>query len=135
MSGSSHPDIAQSRPATWFARPGVVAALILAAVAWAAYMVVMLNDPDYLSSLEETSGYDFNYDPGVYVGFLIIAMVVPALICFFKGKVWMGLIGLFVPGVSLVGAFRSAKPDSLWAKRFPGKAPAVPGDSTHRATG
>ena len=68
---------------------------------------------------------------GVCVGFLLVAMVVPALICFFKGKVWMGLIGLFVPGVSLVGAFRPAKPGSLWAHRFSRPAPA----EQNRATG
>ena len=135
MSDSSHPDTPQARPVMWFARPAVVVVLILAAVGWAAYMVAMLNDPDRFASLEETSGYDLQYGPGAYTGLVIIVMAIPAIVCFFKGKVWMGLIGLIVPGVSLVGAFRSAKPGSLWAKRFPGRAPALPGDPSHRATG
>jgi len=135
MGDSSHPDTPHARPVMWFARPAVVVVLILAAVGWAAYMVALLNDPDRLAAFEESSGYELQYKPGAYIGLVIIAMAIPAMICFFKGKVWMGLIGLIVPGVSLVGAFRSAKPGSLWAKRFPGRAPALPGDPSHRATG
>ncbi len=119
MSASSYPDIADRRPAAWFARPAVVAGLILVAVAWAVYLVVLVvSDPD-LSSLEEASGYEFRYDPAVLVGVALIGAVIPAILCFFKGKVGMGLVGLVVPGVSLAGAVRPAKPASLWAHRFP----------------
>lgn len=119
MSASSYPDTADRRPVAWFARPVVVAGLILVAVAWAVYLVVtVVSDPD-LSSLEEASGYEFRYDPAVLVGVALIGMVIPAIICFFKGKVGMGLGGLVVPGVSLAGAVRSAKPASLWVHRFP----------------
>jgi hypothetical protein len=58
-------------------------------------------------------------------------MALPAIVCFFKGKVWMGLIGLFVPAVSLVGAFRSAKPGSVWAQWFVGKTSGPAGDRSH----
>ena len=38
-------------------------------------------------------------------------------ICILKGKVLMGLFGLFVMPVGLVGAIRLAKPGSPWARR------------------
>jgi lysyl-tRNA synthetase class 2 len=40
------------------------------------------------------------------------------MICFAKGKVPTGLIGLVISPVSLVGAIRLAKPHSPWAKAF-----------------
>jgi hypothetical protein len=41
-----------------------------------------------------------------------------AVVCFVKGKTFMGLVGLFVPLVALIGAIRLAKPDSRWARRY-----------------
>jgi hypothetical protein len=40
-----------------------------------------------------------------------------ALVCFLKGKTFVGLVGLFVPAVALVGAVRRAHPGSRWARR------------------
>lgn len=40
-----------------------------------------------------------------------------AVICFLKGKLPTGLIGIVVPVVAFVGAFRLAKPTSVWALR------------------
>src|SRR3990172_6184350 len=94
MSGSSYPDTADRRPVAWFARPVVVAGLILVAVLWAVYLVItVVSDPD-LSTLEETSGYEFRVDPAVLVAVALIGMVAPAIVCFFKGKAAMGLAGL-----------------------------------------
>ncbi|WP_219818919.1 hypothetical protein [Streptomyces sp. SM11] len=42
-----------------------------------------------------------------------LALVVLALA---KGKTWSGLIGLFLPGLALVGAVRLARPRSPWAR-------------------
>jgi ABC-type multidrug transport system fused ATPase/permease subunit len=44
-----------------------------------------------------------------------IALVVVAM---FKGKVWLGLLGIFVAFVAFVCAVRLAKPRSPWARRF-----------------
>jgi lysyl-tRNA synthetase class 2 len=44
-----------------------------------------------------------------------LALVVVAVL---KGKIWTGLIGIFVIFVALVGAARLAKPRSAWARRF-----------------
>jgi hypothetical protein len=39
-----------------------------------------------------------------------------AVICFLKGRVLLGVIGVFVPVVALVGAVRLAHPASPWAR-------------------
>jgi hypothetical protein len=41
-----------------------------------------------------------------------------SVICFLKGKTFAGIVGLFIPAVSLVGALRLAKPGSHWARRY-----------------
>jgi hypothetical protein len=46
----------------------------------------------------------------------VIDLVLVA-VCFFKGKVATGLVGLFVAPVALVGAIRLAKPATPWAHR------------------
>ena len=51
-----------------------------------------------------------------WVAFGVVAFnVVFVVICYLKGKLWLGTLGVFVPIVAMVGAFRLAKPDSPWA--------------------
>jgi hypothetical protein len=45
-------------------------------------------------------------------------VVLLASITIIKGKRFLGLVGVFVPPLSLVGATRLAAPDSAWARRF-----------------
>ena len=54
------------------------------------------------------------------VGWALLWSTIAAL----KGKLFLALIGLFVPGVSIVAAVRLAKPHSPWARWFykPGSA-------------
>jgi hypothetical protein len=40
------------------------------------------------------------------------------LIAFLKGKVKLGTLGIFIPGLAIFGALRLAGPASLWARRF-----------------
>jgi len=40
------------------------------------------------------------------------------VVAFLKGKPKLGTLGIFVPGLSIVGAWRLAAPRSLWAHRF-----------------
>jgi hypothetical protein len=49
------------------------------------------------------------------LGTVLLFLVV--LICLAKGRVLHGVIGLFVPPLSIYGASRLAKPDSAWARR------------------
>jgi len=39
-----------------------------------------------------------------------------AIICFVKGRLLLGVIGLFLPVFALTGALRLARPSSLWAR-------------------
>jgi hypothetical protein len=48
---------------------------------------------------------------------ITVAVVVAlAIACFAKGRVFLGIVGLFVPFVALVGAVRLARPHSPWAR-------------------
>ena len=49
------------------------------------------------------------------VGTLLLFLVV--LICISKGRILHGVIGLFIPPLSIYGASRLGKPDSFWAQR------------------
>lgn len=52
---------------------------------------------------------------------VVLAVVIDVLLAaltIFKGKPRLGLIGVFIPAVSLVGAMRLAAPRSPWARRF-----------------
>jgi len=44
--------------------------------------------------------------------------VVMAGAALLKGKLFTGIVGMFVPVVGLVGGVRLAKPDSRWARRY-----------------
>ncbi len=39
------------------------------------------------------------------------------VVCYLKGKLFVGTVGIFVPPVALIGALRLAKPGSPWARR------------------
>lgn len=48
------------------------------------------------------------------------ANLVPVVVAVLKGKVWLGVVGVFVPGLALAGAVRLASPRSPWAHLFYG---------------
>ncbi len=51
------------------------------------------------------------------IAFWAVAMLGSAL----KGKWWFALLAVIIPGfvlVAMIGAFRQAKPNSLWARMF-----------------
>jgi hypothetical protein len=50
---------------------------------------------------------------GVGIGLISLALAVLTLI---KGKIWTGLLGLFIPVLLVVGAIRLARPGSPWAR-------------------
>ncbi|HET6550441.1 MAG TPA: hypothetical protein VFG79_18395 [Solirubrobacter sp.] len=47
----------------------------------------------------------------------VTAIASLAVVCFAKGRVLLGVVGLFVPVVALAGALRLARPTSPWARR------------------
>ncbi len=86
-------------------------------------------------------------DPGsVWATALVVSVVLAlALVSFAKGRVVLGVIGLFVPLVALVAAVRLAHPASPWARhRYRGRrleraearfAPSRPLSRAHRRVG
>lgn len=48
---------------------------------------------------------------------IIIVGAVFVVVCYLKGKLFVGTVGIFVPPVALIGALRLAKPGSPWARR------------------
>jgi lysyl-tRNA synthetase class 2 len=53
----------------------------------------------------------------IVVAVVLIINIFFALICLLKGKIWTGFFGLFIPFVALIGALRTARPTSPWARR------------------
>jgi hypothetical protein len=69
------------------------------------------------------------------VSTLVLAVgadVLLSALAILKGKPILGLVGLFVPVVSLVGALRLASPRSPWARRFYDPAGEKMARSKHR---
>ncbi len=67
---------------------------------------------DDLAGLRELGTY--------FVAGVVLVMVINftlAAITLMKGKVWTGLIGLFIPFLLWMGAVRLAHPGSMWARR------------------
>lgn len=56
------------------------------------------------------------------IGFGLISLSL-AMLTLIKGKIWTGLIGLFIPILLVVGAIRLARPASPWARwRYSGES-------------
>jgi hypothetical protein len=56
--------------------------------------------------------------PHWLAGLILFVNLSFGLIAFLKGKPKLGTFGIFIPGLSIVGAVRLATPHSLWAHRF-----------------
>jgi hypothetical protein len=51
-----------------------------------------------------------------WAAFAIVAFNVAfVVVCYLKGKLWVGTLGIFVPFLAMAGSFRLAKPGSPWA--------------------
>jgi lysyl-tRNA synthetase, class II len=57
------------------------------------------------------------------VGVYVVIVIIPIVLCLLKGKIWTGVIGMFVPFMAIVGAIRLARPRSPWARRRYAKHP------------
>jgi hypothetical protein len=52
-----------------------------------------------------------------WAGFaLILSSAVFVVVCYLKGKLFVGTVGIFVPPLAVIGALRLAKPGSPWAR-------------------
>jgi hypothetical protein len=54
---------------------------------------------------------------GVLLAVTVGINLIFAVVCIFKGKLPLAIVGVFLPLVALFGAVRLAKPDSWWARR------------------
>jgi hypothetical protein len=85
-------------------RRSVDAAVIT--VAFAA-LVVVGTTPFGLDDPESVTG----------TALVVAAVLVLSLVCFVKGRILLGVLGLFLPIFALIGAARLALPNSPWARR------------------
>jgi len=72
----------------------------------------------FLVGLSPFDLHDGGREPRLVAFVLVAANALLALVTFAKGKLTLGLLAVFLPGVGLGGALRLAKPTSLWARRF-----------------
>lgn len=49
------------------------------------------------------------------IGYPVVNLVF-VVITLLKGKIWTGLLGIFVPGIAVVGAIRLGRPGAPWAR-------------------
>jgi hypothetical protein len=53
---------------------------------------------------------------GPYVALVFLVDLALAVVTLLKGKIWTGLIGVFIPALLVVGAVRLGRPQSPWAR-------------------
>jgi hypothetical protein len=70
----------------------------------------LIGGADFLSGVPGTASW------WISVAILLLTLVC-SVVCLLKGKLMAGVLGVFVPVVALIGAFRLAKPDSWWARK------------------
>lgn len=87
-----------------------VTALITTAII--ALALLLGTDPLGLASTPRGSGAVRWAVSGV-----LVVNVLAAVVCLLKGKPWLAVVGMFVPGIAWVGAVRLARPRSPWARR------------------
>lgn len=91
---------------------------VIIVVCVAALFVLGLNP---LGDLEQPGQSGDVFRVALAVWFVV--NIVPVVLCLLKGKIWTGVIGLFVPLVAIVGAIRLARLKSPWARRRYAKKP------------
>jgi lysyl-tRNA synthetase class 2 len=85
---------------------------VIIVVTAAALLVLGFGPFDALSA-PGSSAEAFRFGVAVWV----TTVMVPVLFCLLKGKIWFGVLGLFLPVLALVGAIRLARLNSPWARR------------------
>ncbi|GMA21760.1 hypothetical protein [Arsenicicoccus piscis] len=82
-----------------------------------------------LDPLDVSAGASGTPLPGYVLAGVALLNLALVVVCILKGKLSLGLVGLFLPVLAFVGAIRLAKPGSWWAnRRYP------PGGGKDRAS-
>jgi hypothetical protein len=113
---------------------GVGAALILDEFALSLYLEDVYWSPEGRTSIDATImgvmlaallmvgispfGVNDAHYSRTYAFGVVVVNVVLAAITILKGKLMLGLGGIFIPILGLIGAIRLAKPQSAWARLF-----------------
>ena len=113
---------------------GIGAALILDEFALSLYLEDVYWSPEGRTSIDATImgvmlagllmvgvssfGVDGAHYSRTYAFGLVVFNVVLATVTLLKGKLMLGLVGIFIPVFGLIGALRLAKPHSAWARWF-----------------
>ena len=70
--------------------------------------------------ISPSSGRETRLETFLGIAFVLAINLALTAICLLKGKVWSGVIGVYISLFALVGAIRVARPDSPWARwRYP----------------
>jgi hypothetical protein len=65
-----------------------------------------------------TTPFGLNHPaPAGATAVVVAAVLGLTIMCFMKGRILLGVVGLFVPAVAVWGAVRMAQPTSPWARR------------------
>jgi lysyl-tRNA synthetase class 2 len=59
----------------------------------------------------------------IAVAVYVVIVIIPIILCLLKGKIWTGVLGMFVPFMAIIGAIRLARPKSPWGRRRYAKHP------------
>jgi len=78
-------------------------------------LLLLGTRPVFLDTNVDTEGTTHRVAVVIFIVSLVINLMV-AVITLLKGKIWTGLIGIFVPLLLYVGAIRIARPGSPWAR-------------------
>ncbi|MEO5876901.1 MAG: hypothetical protein ABIS86_11645 [Streptosporangiaceae bacterium] len=87
--------------------------VVFIAVALCGLMLLGLNP----LGLDDLGGDDGTPVPVWLVAVTLLLNLSISLIALLKGKVWLGIVGIFIGIFSIVGAIRLARSDSPWARR------------------
>jgi hypothetical protein len=100
---------------------------VFVAVALTGLLLLGLR-PAGLADLQVAEDTGLDAEARITAAALLLGYLGLAVVTLLKGKIWTGLIGLFVVILLLFGAIRLARPDSPWARwryRRPGRRPAT----------
>lgn len=87
---------------------------VFVAIALTGLLLIGLRPVGVVDFLEARSDTESSNPMLLAVGYTFVNLTF-AVVALLKGKIWTGLIGLFIPPLVYVGALRLARPSSPWA--------------------
>jgi ABC-type multidrug transport system fused ATPase/permease subunit len=94
---------------------------VFAAVAVAGLLIIGLNPLSFFDINIWREDQSFGARALVIAGAVLTLLV--AVVVLLKGKVWTGLVGMFITPLLFIGAFRLSRPHAPWARWRYGNKP------------